>query len=228
MYDLPDVPSADDLDAGTNVLVAGPPLTGKRDLAMEALASGADRGDGTIIVTTKDSADKVLDDLTGAVTISDPDVGGVDCVTKQRGIATADDHPRIKYASSPVDMTGIGIKLSEFLQEFYENRSLTENRILLHSISTLLMYSDLQTVFRFLHVFTGRIQSADALGLCVIDSTAHDDQTMNTLKQLFDVLVEIEDSEGDQPKIRAPGPSTPTLYDRPGHRAKSALSLSLS
>ncbi|ELZ12508.1 hypothetical protein C479_03907, partial [Halovivax asiaticus JCM 14624] len=196
MYDLPDVPSADDLDAGTNVLVAGPPLTGKRDLAIEALASGADRGDGSIIVTTKDSADKVLDDLTEAVTVSDPDVGIVDCVTKQRGIGTVDDDPRIKYASSPVDMTGIGIKLSEFLQEFYENRSLTENRILLHSISTLLMYSDLQTVFRFLHVFTGRIQSADALGLCVIDSTAHDDQTMNTLKQLFDVVVEIEDGEG--------------------------------
>lgn len=205
MYDLPDVPSADDLDAGTNVLVAGPPLTGKRDLAIEALASGADRGDGSIIVTTKDSADKVLDDLTEAVTVSDPDVGIVDCVTKQRGIGTVDDDPRIKYASSPVDMTGIGIKLSEFLQEFYENRSLTENRILLHSISTLLMYSDLQTVFRFLHVFTGRIQSADALGLCVIDSTAHDDQTMNTLKQLFDVVVEIEDGEGDQPKIRTAG-----------------------
>jgi len=61
-------------------------------------------------------------------------------------------------------MTGIGIKLSEYLQEFYETRGVTQNRVLLHSVSTLLMYSDLQTVFRFLHVFTGRIQSADALG----------------------------------------------------------------
>jgi len=59
------------------------------------------------------------------------------------------------------------------------------------------MYSDLQTVFRFLHVFTGRIQSVDGLGLYVIDSSAHDDQTMNTLKQLFDGVVRL-DEDGER------------------------------
>jgi hypothetical protein len=69
-----------------------------------------------------------------------------------------------------------------------------------HSLSTLLMYSNLQTVFRFLHVFTGRIQSVGALGLFAIDSTAHDEQTMNTLKQLFDGV--ITTSEDDPPALR--------------------------
>ncbi|QLK25555.1 recombinase RecA [Natrinema zhouii] len=210
MYDLADVLPDAELDPGTNVLVAGPPLTGKRRIAFEILASGANRGDGSIVVTTKDSADKVLESFTDRVDEGvEPDIGVVDCVTKQRGIGTIDDDPRIKYASSPVDMTGIGIKLSEFLQEFYEARGLTENRVLLHSVSTLLMYSDLQTVFRFLHVFTGRIQSADALGVYVIDSTAHDDQTMNTLKQLFDAVIELEEtSDGEEPTIRTAGFST--------------------
>ncbi|ELY61220.1 RAD55 family ATPase [Natronolimnohabitans innermongolicus] len=209
MYDLADVLPDSDIDAGTNVLIAGPPLTGKRAIAFDILASGAGRGDGSIIVTTKDSADKVLESFTEVASGTEPDVGVVDCVTKQRGIGTVDDDPRIKYASSPVDMTGIGIKLSEFLQHFYEDRGLTENRVLLHSVSTLLMYSDLQTVFRFLHVFTGRIQSADALGLYVIDSTAHDDQTMNTLKQLFDAVIELEETaDGEEPEIRTAGLST--------------------
>ena len=206
MYDLANVLPEAEIEPGTNVLIAGPPLTGKRQLALDILAAGAVRGDGSIVVTTKDSADKVLeefDDLKDAT--GRQNVGVVDCVTKQRGIGTIDDDPRIKYASSPVDMTGIGIKLSEFLQEFYEVRNLTENRILLHSVSTLLMYSNLQTVFRFLHVFTGRVQSADALGIYVIDSTAHDDQTMNTLKQLFDGVIEVEDGEGSEPIIRTAG-----------------------
>lgn len=206
MYDLADVLPDTEVDPGTNVLIAGPPLTGKRKIALDVLASGANDGEGTIIVTTKDSADKVLSEFDGV--IDDPDeanVGIVDCVTKQRGIGTVEDDPRIKYASSPVDMTGIGIKLSEFLQEFYEVRGLTNNRILLHSVSTLLMYSNLQTVFRFLHVFTGRVQSADALGVYVIDSTAHDDQTMNTLKQLFDAVIEVKEGEGSEPKIRTAG-----------------------
>ncbi|OAQ51180.1 recombinase RecA [Natrinema mahii] len=210
MYDLADVLPDVEIDPGTNVLVAGPPLTGKRRIAFDILASGATRGDGSIVVTTKDSADKVLESLDDHVGEGvEPDIGVVDCVTKQRGIGTIDDDPRIKYASSPVDMTGIGIKLSEFLQEFYEARGLTQNRVLLHSVSTLLMYSDLQTVFRFLHVFTGRIQSADAMGVYVIDSTAHDDQTMNTLKQLFDAVVELEETaDGEEPEIRTAGLSS--------------------
>ncbi|MFP8955762.1 RAD55 family ATPase [Natrialbaceae archaeon A-CW3] len=205
MYDLPGVHPDETIAPGTNVLIAGPPLTGKRNLALDVLASGADRGEGTIIVTTKDSADKVLRDFSDRTVVTKPDVGVVDCVTKQRGIGTVDDDPRIKYASSPVDMTGIGIKLSEFLQDFYDGRALTENRILLHSVSTLLMYSNLQTVFRFLHVFTGRVQSADALGVYVIDSTAHDDQTMNTLKQLFDGVIEIDETDDGEQQIRTAG-----------------------
>lgn len=210
MYDLPDVLPDVQIDPGTNVLVAGPPLTGKRRIAFDILASGANDGNGSTVVTTKDSADKVLESFDDHIDDDvEPNVGVVDCVTKQRGIGTIDDDPRIKYASSPVDMTGIGIKLSEFLQEFYETRGLTKNRVLLHSVSTLLMYSDLQTVFRFLHVFTGRIQSADAMGVYVIDSTAHDDQTMNTLKQLFDAVLELEEmADGEEPAIRTAGFST--------------------
>ncbi|MCU4750871.1 recombinase RecA [Halobacteria archaeon AArc-curdl1] len=205
MYDLADVLPEETVAPGANVLIAGPPLTGKRDLAFDILGSGVNNGEGTIVVTTKDSADKVLTRLTDRTTRTKPDIGIVDCVTKQRGMGTLDDDPRIKYASSPVDMTGIGIKLSEFLQDFYQVRDLQQNRILLHSVSTLLMYSNLQTVFRFLHVFTGRVQSADALGVYVIDSTAHDDQTMNTLKQLFDGVIEIDNDDENEQTIRTAG-----------------------
>lgn len=206
MYDLSDIAVDAEVNAGTNILIAGPPMTGKRRLAMDVLSRGAKQGDGSIIVTTKDSGRKILDEFTDTVGDDrDANVAVVDCVTKQRGIGSVTDDPRIKYASSPVDMTGIGIKLSEFLQEFYEERNCRRNRVLLHSVSTLLLYSDLQTVFRFLHVFTGRIQSADGLGLYIIDSTAHDDQTMNTMKQLFDGLVEIDETDAAEPDIRTAG-----------------------
>ncbi|MEY7850812.1 RAD55 family ATPase [Natrarchaeobius sp. A-rgal3] len=208
MYDLVDVVPETEIDPGTNVLIAGPPMTGKRRIAFDILKSGANRGDGSIVVTTKDSAQKVLEEFTDTLETENANIGVVDCVTKQRGMGTVDDDPRIKYTSSPIDMTGIGIKLSEFLQKFYEDRGVTENRVLMHSVSTLLMYSDLQTVFRFLHVFTGRIQSADALGVYVIDSTAHDDQTMNTLKQLFDGIIEVEEGDGDEPQVTTAGLST--------------------
>jgi hypothetical protein len=74
----------------------------------------------------------------------------------------------VEYTSFRVDMTGIGIQLSEYLQRLYDS-GVQKDRILFNSLSTLLMYSNLQTVFRFLHVFTGRVQSASALCLFVID-----------------------------------------------------------
>ncbi|GAA0201828.1 hypothetical protein GCM10009000_015020 [Halobacterium noricense] len=79
------------------------------------------------------------------------------------------------------------------------------NRIAFDSLSTLLMYSNLQTVFRFLHVFTGRVQSAEALGLFIVDSTAHDNQTMSTLRQLFDGEIEVREAEGDESELRVKG-----------------------
>ena len=199
MYEL--TPHFDaEVEPGTNILLTGPPLSGKRSIMMDVLAAGTDRDEGAIVVTTKDGADRVLRDYEKRTPYEGKPVAVVDCVTRQQGGETRESD-RIKYASSPVDMTGIGIKLSEFLQAFGD-RGIERNRVMVHSLSTLLMYSDLQTVFRFLHVFTGRVQSVDGLGLFSIDSTAHEDQAMNTLNQLFDGIITVP--EDGEPDIRLP------------------------
>lgn len=195
MYELGAAFSDVDVDPGTNLLIEGPPMSGKRGLGFEILETGAGSGEGSIIVTTKDSADRILEDFQDLVGDTKATVGVVDCVTKQQGMGSRTESDLVRYASSPVDLTGIGIELSELLRALYQQRDITRNRILLHSLSTLLMYSDLQTVFRFLHVFTGRVQSADALGVFVIDSSAHDEQTVSTLKQLFDGIVNVRETD---------------------------------
>ena len=208
MYGLGDTFSGTQVEAGTNLLIAGPPMTGKRALAFDVLADGSRRGDGAVVVTTKDSGEKALGEFEDEFDEPPSTVGVVDCVSKQQGRSPRPTD-NVAFTSSPVDMTGIGIKLSEFLERFYE-RGVRENRILFHSLSTLLMYSNLQTVFRFLHVFTGRVQSADALGLFIIDATGHDDQTMSTLRQLFDgeIAVRETDDGGSKVRLKGVGPTT--------------------
>ena len=195
MYDLGPEFENESVDAGVNILISGPPLSGKRKLAMEALAHGANDGEGAVVITTRDSSDRVLSDLRAL--LDDPNsanIGVVDCVTKHQG-RSASDNELVRYASSPLDMTGIGIKFSEFVEEFYTGRNVQRNRVVVDSLSALLMYSDLQTVFRFMHVLTSRIEDADAIGFHVIESTAHDQESLNTLKQLFDGVVEVEADE---------------------------------
>ncbi|MFB6218141.1 MAG: RAD55 family ATPase [Halobacteriaceae archaeon] len=205
MYELGGSFGSVAVEPGTNLLVTGPPMTGKRTLAYEALATGSRQDEGAVIVTTKDDAESVIDEYERRDIPEDSLVGVIDCVTRQQGMSGVQDEEFVRYASSPVDLTGIGIELSELLRAFYQEHDVRRNRILLYSISTLLMYSDLQTVFRFLHVFTGRIQSADALGLFIIDSTTHDEQELSTLKQLFDGVIEVEEADDGTRRHRLAG-----------------------
>jgi len=202
MYDL-GPPLGVEVEAGTNLLLSGPALTGKKSFAFDALATGIRNDEGAVVVSNTDGAKRVFEDLGERVDYADRPVAVVDCVTRQQGVNEVRDDTQVRYTSSPVDMTGVGIKFSEILEEFYEKQGVERNRVFLDSLSTLLMYSDLQTVFRFLHVFTGRVQSVDGLGLYAIDSSAHDDKTMNTLKQLFDGVIETH--EDGEPTANLPG-----------------------
>lgn len=100
----------------------------------------------------------------------------------------------VETVASPGDLTGLGITVSEQLESWKE----TGNRsaVYFHSLTPLLQYVDLQTAFKFLHVFTGRIASIDAVAHFHIDPNAHDDRTLNTLKSLFDATVQTNEDGG--------------------------------
>ena len=122
------------------------------------------------------------------------------------------DTENIKRASSPVDLTGIGVKISQFLEDFLVKKKVGRIRLCINSLSTILMYSNLQTVFRFLHVFTGRVKAAGGFGLYVVEDEMHDPQTIATLKQLFDGMIEIK-AVGDAYAMRIVGlTSKPTPW----------------
>ena len=193
MYELGQPFNDTVVDPGTNLLVTGPPLAGKRRLVMESLAVGTRDGEGTIVVSTRDSDTRVRAELEALLgEPPGPTVGIVDAVTEHIGRST--DTEGTKYTSSPRDMSDIGIRFSEFIQSFYTERQLERNRVGLDSLTTLLVYSNLQTVFRFLHVFTSRVENVDGLGLYTVESTAHDDETLNTLDQLFDGRIAVDQS----------------------------------
>ena len=62
-------------------------------------------------------------------------------------------------------------------------------------VSTLLMYADVQTVFRFLHVFTSRLDSAGLFGIFTLQPGMHDEQETNTIRTLFDSQATIEQED---------------------------------
>ncbi|MEA3283064.1 MAG: recombinase RecA [Euryarchaeota archaeon] len=193
-----------DIKSGTNIMMIGPPISGKDDITNIIARQGLLDANAVVIVSTREPGINVLEWFERYDSDVPVDrIGIVDCVTRTLGFG-ASDTDNIKMASSPVDLTGIGVKISQFLEHFWMEMQLRETRLCINSLSTILMYSNLQTVFRFLHVFTGRMKAANALGIYVIEDGMHDEKTIVTLKQLFDGMIEIRGGEEGY-QIRAVG-----------------------
>lgn len=192
MYELGPAFQDASVEPGTNLLVSGAPLSGVRRLAFEALAAGAASGEAMLIITTRYSARRVLADLQRLVDIDDISLGVVDCVTRRQDQAYSDDE-RVEYVTSPAALTRIGIKFSEFIKQF-RARGIEHTRVLFDSLSTLLPYPDMQSVFKFLGVLSSQIDDAGALGIHVIEPAAHDEETLRTIGELSDRRVTVENN----------------------------------
>ena len=190
---------------GSNIMIIGPPMSGKEIILNHIMYHGAVHNDNAVVkVTTRYPASHVFewfDDNNIPLPLSK--IGIIDCVAKTLGKEVAETE-NVKIANSPVDLTGIGVKISHFFEEFIMKKNIPNIQLHVDSLSALMMYSNLQTVFRFLHVFTGRIKAAGALGLFLVEDGMHDEKDIVTLKQLFDGMVEIK-SENDVTFLRVVG-----------------------
>lgn len=205
MYDLGS-PLADlRVPDGTNLLVVGPPLTGKRALAYDVLAHGVDRDEAGIVVSNTDGERGVREALADRLDRDTTSVGIVDCVSRERGIEPTG---RASYAAAPDDMTGAGIGLSEQL-DAGTDRGDGGVRVVLDSITPLLVYANLETTFRFLHVCTTRIETAGGLGVHLVEAGAHGEGDVETLTQLYDGVVRTADDEPPAVVSTPPGAESP-------------------
>lgn len=187
---------------GTSLLVAGPPMTGKRELAYDVLAAGTRRGQGALVATTESSASSVVESFDRLVGDADGRLAVVDA----HGTQSRSSPPEsviVQRASSPSDLTGISIGVTECLDAF-EKRGVTDLRLSFRSVSTLLSYLDAEAVFRFLHVFTAHVERAGVLGVFTLNESAHDERTIGMIKAVFDGMLEVRESDGDR-QVRATG-----------------------
>lgn len=97
----------------------------------------------------------------------------------------------IDTLSSPSDLTGLGILLTERLGELQAGG----NRIgiCFHSVTALLQYVELRRAFRFLHVLINRVETAGAVIHFHMDPGAHDQRVVSTITNLTEAVVEVDE-----------------------------------
>jgi KaiC/GvpD/RAD55 family RecA-like ATPase len=95
----------------------------------------------------------------------------------------------VKSVSTPDDLTGLGITLSQALSTH------DDAIVCFDSLTVLLQYVDTETAYEFLNAVTGHLYAADARAHFHLDPSAHDSQTVDALASLFDVIVDRDDGE---------------------------------
>lgn len=194
------IPLIDDefqgLRAATNILILAPPLTYAEQLAYKMARPEA--GEWTIVMSTDDRASDVIDAFKkhGG---SKNQIGVIDAITKSSA-PTLQDSPRVKFVTSPIDLTSMGIKFSRMAEDMWkESVNLEPPRLIppplrfcVNSVSTLLMYSGLEVIYRFLHVITNRVKKLEGIGIYVLNNESFDERTISTIKQLMNMVIEVQ------------------------------------
>lgn len=111
--------------------------------------------------------------------------------TRSAGTQAAPDGgpaPPVHTVPTPGDLTGLGIEISERLEAWAEDDNQT--LVCFHTVTTLLQYAEIQPAFQFFHVLASRVRIADARAHYHADPAAHDERTLNTMRTLFDAVVE--------------------------------------
>lgn len=104
----------------------------------------------------------------------------------------------VETVTDPGDLTGMGIAITRYLDRWIG----TERRVVFcfHTLTSLLQYADLTRGYRFLHVLTSHMNRVGAVAHYHLDPSAHEDRVTNTLKTLFDAVIEL-DADGT-PRVR--------------------------
>jgi hypothetical protein len=181
------------VDPGTNLLVTGPVLSGAREMGLRLLCS-SDVDGGTVFIATDSDAATMLEEFgTHGGVLERERVRVVDCAQESNDLP----EESVSAVSTPADLTGIGIEYSGHYESTYAS-GYTRVRTGIITLTPLLVYSDdVRAVYRFLNTITGRIGTADGLGVCVLDPDAHEEQVVESVAQFFDGRVDVRADTGD-------------------------------
>jgi len=191
------------IDPGSTVFVAGPALSRAEDLATRLVADGCRSRDSSLFITTNATSKQLLEGCRRTHPEFDfARAGVIDC--SGQGVNDGGHGAQVKHVSTQSDLTGIGMKFSALYESLYM-QSGGSVRTGLVTLSSLSMYVDLRRLYQFAQTLSGRIDSADGLGVFSIDPTTHDTRTINTLGQVTDGRIEVREADDADGELRVRG-----------------------
>ncbi|WP_255149118.1 DUF7504 family protein [Halorarius halobius] len=186
-------------DEGASVLVLAPSMSRDVDACCVGLACREDPADANLLAVELDGT---VDDVVGrwdrhcgrtpartAVVTAGESTRSAAAAAGGESMSLPGSSVSVTSVSSPGDLTGLGIKVSQCLTSWDDADG--ELALCFRSLTTLLQFAELERVFQFVHLLTQRVEASGARAHFHMDPNAHDDQTVATLRSLFDDVREL-------------------------------------
>mgnify|MGYP001148340692 FL=1 len=178
---------------GSNVLIYGPPFTGKEVLMNSFIADGLKKGVPAIWVITEKSPKEIREEMMFVISgYEEYEKRGlvryIDTYSRSMGDESQD--PYTEYIESPTDYESIQRAVETAAKEFKSKNEYY--RLAFRSISTLIAYLDPNTAFRFLSPVVGRRKRDKAVSMYTIEKGVHGEQEIQMLGSLMDGMVEFK------------------------------------
>lgn len=198
----------------SHVLLHGPPFAGKRLIGDLFLLAGLDAGEPAIVVTCNAAWGDVRERLAG---LSDRfpahEAAGliryVDAYSYQLS-GVPPPPPSVTLVDSLQNLSDLAFAMNEAHRDVASDGR--RHRVVLDSLSTIVVQTNAQTTFRFLQTFIGRSRRSGASGLLTLEHGMHPPQEVEGFKSLHDGVIELK-REDDRRLLRAQGLA---LYGSPG------------
>jgi KaiC/GvpD/RAD55 family RecA-like ATPase len=179
----------------TFVILDGDPMSAVHVLALQYAAKGIAAGDGCVYLSTKEFGDNLAQELVVAGAM-DPG-NRLSIVDAYSALADPQmrDTERIQYVSSVSDLP----KLSHLTVTAMSNlfaAGIVQQRAVIESVDTMMMYLPIQAIYRFLFFIKARVRSFKGTAVVVLSTDLCQEKDRGILMELADVAIRMESSNG--------------------------------
>ncbi len=186
-------------DLGESVLFVGPAMAGKQNLAVDLLGNVQQAGGHPFAVTTTEPARRLKSRYSERVSqqVDLRELVVVECLP---GSTEDGDEEGVFRVGSPGDLSGIAMAVADAFEQT-PGTEIAEPRLLVDNLATLLLYANIETVTRFVHALSGRVNALDGAFISTLDTDGTDAREQETLTRLFESVVEVRHRENG-PELR--------------------------
>jgi KaiC/GvpD/RAD55 family RecA-like ATPase len=161
-------------------------MSGKQAVGVELLTAASAGGGQPIAITTADTPEQMRGAYRDAGGEETDELVVVNCLPVEE---TTDDE-WTRSVESPSDLTGIAMAVSKALGNIPEPRR-RGSRLLVDNVATMLMYAELEPVYRFLHALVRRVEAVGGAVVATLDTDGIEDSENRALVGLFDAVVAV-------------------------------------